>query len=122
MLSFSSLSAPFKRNFFVALPVEIIQSEALILNLNAGLEGMIPSKFPYFFVEFGLSSGYVHVVDNEKKFDQDFGRSILAGLLKLGAEHQKRGAKAECQFVQEKLVREFSQLYDALDWTKQLAN
>ena len=87
-----------------------------------GLKGSIPANFPYFFVEFGLSSGYVHVVDNEEKFDKDFGRSILAGLLKLGAEHQKRGAKAESQFVQEKLVREFSQLYDAFDWTKQLAN
>ena len=62
----------------------------------------------------------MHVIDNEEKFDKDFGRSIVAGLLKLGAEQQKRAAKAESQFVQERLVREFLQLYEPFDWTKQL--
>lgn len=71
-------------------------------------------------MEFGLSAGYAHVIDNEEKFDKDFGRSIVAGLLKLDAEHQKRAAKAESTYVQEKLAREFGGLFEPFDWTKQL--
>ena len=32
----------------------------------------------------------MHVIDNEAKFDNDFGRSIMAGLLGLPAEALKR--------------------------------
>ena len=88
--------------------------------LLQGLKGSIPANFPYFFVEFGLSAGFVHVVDSEDKFDRDFGRSILAGLLALGAESQHRGARAEPDFVQKRLQSEFLSKYDPYDWTKQL--
>ena len=72
-------------------------------------------------MEFGLSAGYVHVIDDEEKFDRDFGRSILAGLLKLPAEAQKRAARAEPMPVQKTLTADFAQRFDAYDWTKQLA-
>lgn len=97
-----------------------ISASKTSLNALQGLCGSIPPNFPYFFVEFGLSAGYVHVVDDEEKFDKDFGRSIVAGLLGLGAETQHRGARAEPLAVQKKLLSDFASKFDPYDWTKQL--
>lgn len=85
-----------------------------------GLRGSLPPNFPYFFVEFGLSAGFLHVIDDEDKFDKDFGRSILAGLLGLGADRQHRGARAEPEAVQKQLQADFVAKFDPYDWTKQL--
>ena len=58
--------------------------------LLQGLKGSIPANFPYFHVEFNLVKGFVHVIDDETKFDPQFGRSILIGLLGLPAEDMHR--------------------------------
>ena len=50
-----------------------------------GLRGSIPANFPCFHVEFNLTKGFVHVIDDEAKFSQ-FGRGIMIGLLDLPAE------------------------------------
>lgn len=42
-----------------------------------GLRGSVPPGFPYFYVQFGYADGFVHVIDDEKKFDPQFGRRIL---------------------------------------------
>ena len=55
-----------------------------------GLRGSIPANFPYFHVEFNLTKGFVHVIDDETKFDPHFGRSIMIGLLDLPAEDMHR--------------------------------
>ena len=55
-----------------------------------GLRGSIPANFPYFHVEFNLTKGFVHVIDDEAKFDPQFGRSIMIGLLDLPAEDMHR--------------------------------
>ena len=71
-------------------------------------------------MELGLSAGFLHVIDDEEKFDKDFGRSILAGLLGLGAESQHRGARAEPDVVIKKYQSDFAAKFDPYDWTKQL--
>ena len=47
------------------------------------------------------------MIDDEEKFDRDFGRSIMAGVLKLPAEAQKRAARAEPMPVQKTLTADF---------------
>ena len=46
-----------------------------------GLRGVIPPNFPYLHVEFGLSEGFVHVVDEDEdhKFDTGLARSVMIG-------------------------------------------
>ena len=34
---------------------------------------------------YAAAAGFVHVIDDEAKWDANFGRSVLAGLLGLGA-------------------------------------
>ena len=60
-----------------------------------GLRSCIPPNFPYFAVEMGLSSGHVHVIDDEAGFDAGFGRGVLIGLLQLPPEDAHRRAKQE---------------------------
>ena len=55
-----------------------------------GLRGSIPPNFPYFHVELNLVKGYVHVIDDESRFDPLFGRSILISLLGLPEEEMHR--------------------------------
>ena len=65
-----------------------------------GLRSSIPPNFPYFAVEIGLSSGHVHVIDDEDSFADDFGRGVLVGLLQLPAELMHKRAKQEGHTVQ----------------------
>ena len=65
-----------------------------------GLRSSIPPNFPYFAVEIGLSSGHVHVMDDEDSFADDFGRGVLVGLLQLPAELMHKRAKQEGHAVQ----------------------
>ena len=44
-----------------------------------GLRGAIPPNFPYLNVEFGLGAGFVHVVDDEERFDASLARGVLIG-------------------------------------------
>ena len=60
-----------------------------------GLRSCIPPNFPYFAAEIGLSSGHVHVIDDEDSFPDDFGRGVLVGLLQLPAEQMHKRAKQE---------------------------
>lgn len=85
-----------------------------------GLRGSIPPNFPYFHVEFGLKTGFVHVVDDINSFPKDFARGILAGLLGLPPEHAGRRMKRESQELQCKWVTEFREQFQAYDWTKEL--
>ncbi len=66
------------------------------------------------------AAGYVHVIDDESKWDAAFGRNILIGLLQRPAEDMHRGAKADSVGVQQQAVAQFAKMWAPYDWTKQL--
>jgi hypothetical protein len=73
-------------------------------------------------VEFGLSSGFVHVIDDPATFDPGLARGVLAGLLGLPAEDARaracgggEGAAAQAAWAAE-LRAEFA----PFDWTREL--
>lgn len=49
------------------------------LFFKQGLRGSIPPNFPYLHVEFGIADGFVHVIDDEQKFDRSLARSVMIG-------------------------------------------
>ena len=53
-------------------------AKRLIETKTKGLRGSIPPNFPYFYVQFGYANGFVHVIDDEQKFDREFGRQVGA--------------------------------------------
>lgn len=95
-------------------------AKRLIDTRQKGLRGSVPPNFPYFYVQFGYTDGFVHVIDDEKKFDPNFGRQIMIGLLKLPAEEMHRRAKSENASIQQQWVDDFQKQYEKYDWTKQL--
>lgn len=43
----------------------------------------IPKGLPYFAVDFGLDSGFAHVIEDEKMFPTNFAQEIIGGMLDL---------------------------------------
>ncbi|CAD7702729.1 unnamed protein product [Ostreobium quekettii] len=85
-----------------------------------GLHGSIPPNFPYFFVEFGLSNGYVHVVDDVSTFDAGFGRKVVAGLLRLPPEDVHGRNKGQARRTHDAWIADFQKHWGPFDWTKML--
>jgi hypothetical protein len=89
---------------------------------KTGLQGSIPPNFPYMCVEFGLTEGFVHVIDNERGFNRNLARSVLVGLLGLSEEKggQQR-VRGESEAAQGQWAAEFRKQFDPYDWTQMLS-
>jgi len=46
-----------------------------------GLRRSIPKGLPYFSVDFGVDSGFGHVIEDEREFDSYFGLEVVGGLM-----------------------------------------
>ncbi|KAK9802677.1 hypothetical protein WJX73_004828 [Symbiochloris irregularis] len=95
-------------------------AKRLIDTRSKGLRGSIPPNFAYFHVEFGMSAGYVHILDDEQTFDSSFGRNILIGLLDLPPEDMHRRGREQPPAVLQKRAAEFAAAFAPYDWTLQL--
>ncbi|KAJ6752198.1 hypothetical protein OIU85_002603 [Salix viminalis] len=95
-------------------------AKKLIDTSEKGLRGSIPKDFPYFHVEFGLSKGFVHVIDDEKNFNTSLGLNVIRGMLQLPEEDMYRRRRHESVEVQKLAVAKFAQDWEPFDWTKQL--
>lgn len=87
---------------------------------NRGLRGSIPERFPYFHVEFNLSNGFVHVIDDETEFDPLLGRRVLISLLGRPAEDMFKKTEQESMEAQNRQVHRFLEKWHPFDWTLQL--
>lgn len=95
-------------------------SKAVIDTKAKGLRGSIPANFPYMYIQFGYANGFVHVIDDETKFDRDLGRQVIVGLLKLPAEVMHKKQRADAPQVQANMASAFRQQFAQFDWTKAL--
>ncbi|GAV71200.1 CwfJ_C_2 domain-containing protein/CwfJ_C_1 domain-containing protein [Cephalotus follicularis] len=93
-------------------------AKKLIDTSDKGLRGSIPKDFPYFHVEFGLSKGFVHVIDDEKQFKSSLGLNVIRGMLHLQEEDMYRRRRHE--EGQRHAVASFARDWEPFDWTKQL--
>jgi hypothetical protein len=90
-------------------------------------------------VEFGLSSGFIHVIDDEQDFPRTFGADVVAGVLEIPGEVIARLKRKPAQeviiarvarvarrlllscYLQERAAMDmFSAAFDEFDWTKPL--
>ena len=85
-----------------------------------GLRQTVPEGFPYFHVEFDMRGGFAHVIDDETRWRNDFGRDVLCGLLDLppNEANAKKRPLAPAQLKRE--MDAFLNDWDPVDWTKQL--
>ncbi|XP_052199215.1 uncharacterized protein LOC127806162 [Diospyros lotus] len=95
-------------------------AKKLINTSEKGLRGSIPKDFPYFHVEFGLDKGFVHVIDDEKQFQSNFGLNVIRGMLRLPEEDMFSRRKRDSLETQKQAVSSFARDWEPFDWTKQL--
>ncbi|VDL69717.1 unnamed protein product [Nippostrongylus brasiliensis] len=83
------------------------------------LRKQIPKSFNYFAVDFGLSNGYAHVIENRHSFPATFAHEIIAGMMDLPANKWRKrepqsfaDVKAKCEAM--KLS------WEPYDWTKKI--
>jgi hypothetical protein len=95
-------------------------SKRLINSSEKGLRRSIPERFPYFHVEFGYRQGYVHVIDDDGRWQRDFGRSVVVGLLGTREDDMLQRARRDSVALQDANKAAFLCAWDDFDWTKQL--
>lgn len=75
----------------------------------------IPKGLPYFWVNFGMSSGFAHVIEDQEKFPGNFAQEIIGGLLELEPRLWRRPRKLQNPIPK---VKQFADWYKPYDITK----
>ncbi|CAD5112066.1 DgyrCDS1311 [Dimorphilus gyrociliatus] len=74
-----------------------------VVDLAKGIRNSVPKGFPYFAVDFGLSSGYAHVVEDLNLFPTYFGREIVAGMMDLEPRFWRKPKPENTLQIEEKV-------------------
>uniref|UniRef100_A0A7S1XEQ2 Cwf19-like C-terminal domain-containing protein n=1 Tax=Compsopogon caeruleus TaxID=31354 RepID=A0A7S1XEQ2_9RHOD len=78
----------------------------------------IVQKFSYFSVEFGRAGGFIHIIENEGRFDLQFGQSVIASILSLSPPSQRpQRHRPEIEF---QLMKNFAGRFEPYNWTREL--
>ena len=92
------------------------QNKKLVDTRGKTVKDKIPAGLPYFAVDFGLSGGFAHVIEDEMQFPNYFGREILGGMLDADP-YLWRKPRDETFNDQMKRSIEFEKSYKSFDWT-----
>lgn len=72
----------------------------------------IPKGLPYFWVNFGMSSGFAHVIEDQEKFPGNFAQEIIGGLLELDPRLWRRPRKLNNPIPKVKQFADWWKPYD----------
>ncbi|KRX06794.1 hypothetical protein PPERSA_11439 [Pseudocohnilembus persalinus] len=86
---------------------------------KGGIMKQIPQNFPYFYVDFGLSYGYAHVIENEAEFSKNFAHEIIATIMKLELPNVLNPKKLDKNEIFDKKIK-FQKVWEPYDWTKMI--
>ncbi|XP_078684513.1 CWF19-like protein 2 [Branchiostoma floridae x Branchiostoma belcheri] len=99
--------------------VEWAQNKRLIDLKGRDVRKAVPKGLPYFSVDFGMQSGFAHVIEDEQIFPHYFGREILGGMLDLEPRFFRKPPKESFE-DQRKKVLKFAEQWKPFDWTKNI--
>jgi hypothetical protein len=83
----------------------------------------IPDRFAYFMVQFGLESGLAHHIENKAEFPTNFGKSVVATILRLDPDRDSytSGRDRRASYDAEmKIAAAFKDEWKPFDWTSSL--
>ncbi|XP_031629109.1 CWF19-like protein 2 homolog [Contarinia nasturtii] len=72
----------------------------------------IPKGLPYFWVNFGMDSGFAHVIEDQEQFPNNFAQEIIGGLLNLDARLWRRPRKIHNPIPKVKQFADWWKLFD----------
>jgi hypothetical protein len=79
---------------------------------------LIPKGFSYFAVDFGLQSGYAHIIEDESLFPDYFGQEVIGGII--DADHKLyRNVTMESRSELKAKRDRFQERWKAFDWTEE---
>ncbi|CAE8590522.1 unnamed protein product, partial [Polarella glacialis] len=94
---------------------ETTHKKVIPTDAKGGVRAAVPKGFPYVHVDFALTGGYAHVVDDVAEFPRDFGQHVMAGMCELTildrAYHAKEEYKSACQNIKTRFA-------DGFDWVQ----
>nr|CEL69265.1 TPA: protein cwfj c-terminus 1 family protein [Neospora caninum Liverpool] len=79
-----------------------------------GIRSAIPANIPYIHVDFALTDGLAHVIDDGRSFSPSFGREVIQGMLELSPID--RAFPTEQAF--KNAVAAFRRDFSRFDWTE----
>jgi len=86
-----------------------------------GLRRRIPENFPYFYVQFGSSGGYCHIIEDERSFPWNFGRQVISGVLKMDPPSSRVAQTSSYSMEQDmERLKWFLTRFEPYDWTRLL--
>jgi hypothetical protein len=96
-------------------------NKRLIETAGKGLRGAIPRGFSYFHVAWA-GGGFVHPIENEAKFPEEWGLDVAAGMLGQAPARfgRREGAAARTPQAEHDAVREFVKGWAPFDFTAKL--
>ena len=117
-LDVGQLSPMYFKKAILESDEEWAQNKKLVDTRNKGIRGSIPNGLPYFVVEFGMESGFAHVIEDESLFPWYFGHEVIGGMLDL-EPRMWRKPPFEPFEQQKRKVLQFAEWWKAFDCTKQ---
>lgn len=76
---------------------------------------VVPKGLPYFWVNFGMQSGFAHVIENQEKFSNTFAEEVIGGLLNLDHRFWRRPRKVSNLNFK---IKQFADWWKPFDFTK----
>ncbi|XP_075156157.1 CWF19-like protein 2 homolog [Haematobia irritans] len=87
-------------------------NKQLVSLRNKSLRSCIPKGLPYFWVNFGMDSGFAHVIEDEHRFPPNFAQEIIGGMLHLDPNKWRRQQKEQNAITKVKMFAEWWKKYD----------
>uniref|UniRef100_A0A1I8Q4H1 Cwf19-like C-terminal domain-containing protein n=1 Tax=Stomoxys calcitrans TaxID=35570 RepID=A0A1I8Q4H1_STOCA len=87
-------------------------NKQLVSLRNKSLRSCIPKGLPYFWVHFGMDTGFAHVIEDEERFPRNFAQEIIGGMLHLDPNKWRRLQKEQNIITKVKMFAEWWKKYD----------
>lgn len=87
-------------------------NKQLVSLKQKSLRSAIPKGLPYFWVHFGMDTGFAHVIEDEERFPPNFAQEIIGGMLNLDANKWRRLQKEQNIVTKVKMFADWWKKYD----------
>lgn len=87
-------------------------NKQLISLKDRDLRKAIPKGLPYFWVHFGMESGFAHVIEDEERFPSNFAQEIIGGILQLDPKTWRKPRKEFNSIQKVKQIADWWKPYD----------
>jgi hypothetical protein len=97
-----------------------VHKKVITTSEQRGIRHSVPINFAYFHVQFGLSTGYAHIIEKESNFQETFGHEVIAGLLDIDDRFTQGKVKRQSLEAEQEEVKRFLANWLPFDWTTEL--